>query len=179
MVGSFGRLAAAASFPLLLAGCASSSGFDTSFERPETNGARVETPGQPLECVPYARARSGIDIHGDASTWWDAAAGKYARGNAPRLGAVLVLTGYAGPHRGHLAVVIAMDSDREIRVDHANWLNDGAIYRDDPVVDVSPDNDWSEVRVWNERARAWGTRTYLVQGFIGPGSGNDLVALAD
>ncbi|HTQ12566.1 MAG TPA: CHAP domain-containing protein [Rhizomicrobium sp.] len=176
MVGSFGRLAAAAFFSLTLAGCA--GGFDSS-DLPGTGGARVVENGAPLECVPYARARSGIQIYGDASTWWDAAAGKYLRGSAPRLGAIMVLTGYAGPHRGHLAVVTAMDSDREIRVDHANWLNDGAIYRDDPVVDVSPDNDWSEVRVWNARAGAWGARTYLVQGFIGPGPERQDVALAD
>ena len=24
-----------------------------------------------LECVPYARAHSAIDIHGDAYTWWN------------------------------------------------------------------------------------------------------------
>jgi len=72
-------------------------------------------------------------------------------------------------HRGHVAVVTAVDSSREIRIDHANWLDDGAIYRDDPVIDVSPDNDWSEVRVWNTRANQLGTRTYLVRGFIGPG----------
>lgn len=179
MVGFFGRLAAAALFSLSLAGCASTSGFDFADNAPSTRGNHVETPPKPLECVPYARARSGIKIYGDASTWWDSANGKYARGGTPLLGAVLVLTGYAGPHRGHLAVVTAMDSDREIRVDHANWLNDGAIYRDDPVVDVSPDNDWSEVRVWNERAGAWGTKTYLVQGFIGPGPADQQVALND
>jgi CHAP domain-containing protein len=179
MVGFFGRFAAAALFSLSLAGCASTSGFDLADNAPDTRGTHVEAPPKPLECVPYARARSGLKIYGDASTWWDAAAGKYKRGNAPLLGSVLVLTGYAGPHRGHLAVVTAMDSDREIRVDHANWLNDGAIYRDDPVVDVSPDNDWSEVRVWNARAHAWGVRTYLVQGFIGPGDADQQVALND
>ena len=91
----------------------------------------------------------------------------------------MVFTGYAGPGRGHVAVVSRMISDREIRIDHANWLNDGAIYLDDPVVDVSPDNDWSEIRVWNPRAGSWGVRTYLVQGFIGPGpaDGSDRVAM--
>jgi hypothetical protein len=69
-----------------------------------------------------------------------------------------------------------MMSSREIRVDHANWLNDGAIFTDDPVVDVSPDNDWSQVKVFNERTGAWGARIYLVQGFIGPGRDNPLVA---
>ena len=84
-----------------------------------------------------------------------------------------MLTGYAGPGRGHVGVVSALVSDREIRLDHANWLGDGAIYIDDPVVDVSPENDWSEVRVWNPRTTAWGRKTYLVQGFIGPGGADD------
>ncbi|MBN9555739.1 MAG: CHAP domain-containing protein, partial [Alphaproteobacteria bacterium] len=67
-------------------------------------------------------------------------------------------------------VVRTQVSPREIRVDHANWLGDGAIYLDDPVADVSADNDWSQVRVWNVKTGGWGTRTYAVQGFIGPGS---------
>jgi hypothetical protein len=175
MVGSFGRLAAAAFFSLSLAGCAGTSDF-SDIAPPNTRGTHVEAANKPLECVPYARARSGIAIYGDASGWWQAADGKYARGSQPLLGSVLVLTGYAGPHRGHLAVVTAMDSAREIRVDHANWLNDGAIYRNDPVADVSPDNDWTEVRVWNPRSGAWGTKTYLVQGFIGPGGADQQVA---
>ncbi len=87
----------------------------------------------------------------------------------PESGAVLVLTDYAGPERGHLAVVRSLVSSREIRVDHANWLGDGAIYLDDPVADVSENNDWSQVRVWNIRTGGWGTRIYPVQGFIGPG----------
>jgi hypothetical protein len=186
MVGSFARLAAAACFSLALAGCATTPDMHLANSlgeryggRPETRGTRVETPDKPLECVPYARARSGVALYGDASTWWVAAAGHYLRTAEPRLGSVLVLTGYAGPHRGHLAVVAAMDSAREIRVDHANWLNDGAVYKDDPVVDVSPDNDWTEVRVWNPRANNWGTKTYLVQGFIGPGGADQQIARAD
>jgi len=135
---------------------------------PPARQADVVTPPVPISCVPYAREQSGIDIHGDAVTWWDQAAGRYARAHAPSLGAIMVLTDYAGPKHGHLAVVRAEDSPRVIRVDHANWLNDGAIYLNDPVADVSPDNDWSAVRVWNPRTGTWGARTYLVQGFIGP-----------
>ena len=63
-----------------------------------------------------------------------------------RLGAVMVLKGYAGD-AATMSPWCAMISDREIRVDHANWLNDGDVYLDDPVLDVSPDNDWSQVRV--------------------------------
>jgi hypothetical protein len=181
MVGSFIRFAAAASFSLSLAACAGGSDdYAYNYSQPVTRGAHVEQyEGPHLECVPYARERSGVDIHGDAWTWWDQTQGKYAHANEPTLGSVLVLTGYAGPHRAHLAYVSSMISAREIRIDHANWLNDGAVFTDDPVVDVSPDNDWSEVRVFNPRAGSWGTKTYIVQGFIGPGMDSQQVALSD
>ena len=135
---------------------------------PETLGTRVETPPKPLECVPYARMRSGVALFGNAGTWWAKAEGRYTKSSMPLLGSVIVLTGYAGPGRGHVGVVSELVTEREIRLDHANWLGDGAIYLHDPVADVSPDNNWSEVRVWNPRTRAWGTKTYLVEGFIGP-----------
>jgi len=83
---------------------------------------------------------------------------------------VMVMTGYAGRHRGHVAVVRRVVTPREIRIDHANWLNDGAIYVNDPVRDVSADNDWSQVKVWNIRSGSWGTKVYDVRGFIGPGA---------
>ena len=175
MVGSYIRLATAVAFCLLTAACASTpddylaDSLAGGGQARHGYGTRTETPGTPLQCVPYARSRTGIDIHGDAADWWDLAAGRYARGNQPLLGSILVLTGYAGPHRSHLAVVTSMVSSREIHIDHANWFNDGTILIDDPVIDVSPDNDWSEVRVFNPRTEAMGARTYLVQGFIGPG----------
>lgn len=126
----------------------------------------IQTPATPLGCVPYARDRSGIKLRGDAWTWWDQAAGRYARTSAPELGALLVLTGYGREPRGHLAVVRKQLSPRLIHVDHANWLNDGRIYLDNPVADVSPANDWSQVRVYNLRDGSWGLKTYAVQGFI-------------
>jgi surface antigen len=185
MVGSpVFRLATAVAFCLLTAACASSP--DDYFADDLSGGGHArrhhehivqsETPSTPLQCVVYARDRTGINIRGDAADWWDRAAGKYARGKDPILGSILVLTGYAGPHRSHLAVVTAMISDREIRIDHANWFDDGTILRNDPVIDVSPDNDWSEVRVFNPRTDALGVRTYLVQGFIGPGLDNPQMA---
>jgi hypothetical protein len=166
---------------LAIAGCASTGDREWSGNPPEspaTEGTRVETPAQPLECVPYARARSGLAIYGDAGTWWDKAEGRYTKRQAPRLGSVIVLTGYAGPGRGHVGVVSALVSSREIRLDHANWLGDGAIYIDDPVADVSPENNWSEVRVWNPRTTAWGLKTYLVEGFIGPDRAGDAERIA-
>lgn len=180
MVGSLYRLAAAALFAATLAGCASSPAVRLSDynDRP-SYGAGIQETGKPNQCVPYARLRSGVSLYGDANTWWTQAAGRYARGSEPLLGSVMVLTGYAHDGRNHLGVVSSLISEREIRIDHANWLNDGNVYTDDPVVDVSPNNDWSQVRVWNARTRAWGTKVYLVEGFIGPGpdQGSDKIAL--
>ena len=176
MVGAL-RFAAAATLLLGVAACASVP--ETVAPRaPVWTRGEIQTPSTPLQCVVFARDRSGIDIHGDAWTWWDQAQGRYARETAPELGAVLVLTGYAGEKRAHLAVVRDVVSPRLIRVDHANWLNDGRIYLDDPVADVSPENDWSEVRVYNLRDGGWGLKTYAVQGFIAPNGEADRQVLA-
>lgn len=170
MVGSFVRLAAAAAFCIGLAGCASSPDYaDLDGDSPSTADHPAVRPDNPLQCVPYARDHSGVSIYGDAYTWWDKAAGRFARSTIPSEGAVMVLFNYAGPNRGHVAVVRAILDDRTIRVDHANWLDDGAIFTDDPVRDVSPANDWSQVKVFNPRTGAWGIHIYPVQGFIGPG----------
>lgn len=132
-------------------------------------GVHVVIPSRPLECVPYARQASGIAIHGDAWTWWRQAAGRYQRAQRPRIGSVMVISrARGGPAGGHVAVVRAVISNREIVVDHANWLGRGRIYRRDPVRDVSPNNDWSTVRVWNAETSAWGSRNYPVSGFVGP-----------
>jgi len=173
----FAKLAAVALLALSLEGCA---GDVMEYGPPppmpmarEIPPAMFENDGQKLQCVPYARAHSDIKIFGDAYTWWDKAAGKYPRGALPEPGAVMVLHNYAGPSHGHVAVVRGVVDAREIRVDHANWLNDGSIYVNDPVQDVSRDNDWSVVRVFNIKTGAWGGRLYPVQGFIGSSGGGD------
>lgn len=120
------------------------------------------------ECVPYARSMSGIQIWGDAVTWWRQAAGKYQRTTRPAAGSVLVLRGYQDTTRGHVSFVKAILSERIIRVDHANWLNGGEVTLDVPVIDVSPNNDWSQIRVWNVPSMQWGARTYEAEGFILP-----------
>jgi len=121
-----------------------------------------------LQCVPYAREESGIQIYGDANTWWRQAAGRYPRSNSPAPGSVLVMRGYSDPGRGHVAVVTQVVSTRVILVDQANWLNRGEISTNVPVVDVSPNNDWSEVRVWYIPNSQWGARIYQARGFIHP-----------
>jgi len=166
------RIAVASALAGGLAACASTpDGYPLPILQSVPDEAResaVTTPETPMQCVPYARAHSGIQIYGDAYTWWNKAAGHFARVGAPSPGAVLVLANYAGPNHAHLAVVHDILSSREIRVDHANWLNDGAVYVNDPVVDVSENNDWSLVKVWNVRTETWGVKTYTVRGFILP-----------
>ncbi|MBI3438731.1 MAG: CHAP domain-containing protein [Proteobacteria bacterium] len=121
-----------------------------------------------LQCVPYAREASGIQIFGDANTWWGQAAGRYPRSNSPASGSVLVMRGYSDPGRGHVAVVTQVVSSRLILVNHANWLNHGEISTNVPIADVSPGNDWSEVRVWYIPTGQWGARVYQAHGFIHP-----------
>lgn len=128
----------------------------------------VETSRAPLQCVPFAREESGIQIYGDANTWWRQAAGRYPRSNTPAPGAVLVMRGYNDPGRGHVAVVTRVVSSRVILVDQANWLNRGEISMNVPVTDVSANNDWSEVRVWYIPGDQWGARIYRAHGFIHP-----------
>jgi hypothetical protein len=129
---------------------------------------RVADPNARLQCVPYARGASGVQIFGNANTWWAQAAGRYPRSNAPAVGSVFVMRGYRDPSRGHVAVVTRVESQRVIRVDHANWLNGGEITVDVPVIDVSQNNDWTEVRVWHVIGNHWGGRIYEAEGFIHP-----------
>lgn len=121
-----------------------------------------------LQCVPYAREQSGVELRGNASTWWAQARGMYVRAKTPDSGNVMVMRGYRNPGRGHVAVVRQVLSDRSIIVDHANWLNSGEVTLNVPIVDVSPNNDWSQVRVWHIPTQSWGVRVYNVQGFIAP-----------
>ncbi len=133
---------------------------------------RLESPshfGTPtrLTCVPYARAVSGIQLSGDAYKWWDEAAGVYPRSQVPHRGAVLVFAPHGGMSVGHLAVVTAVKGKRKILVTQSNWLPH-RIEHGQPVVDVSPRNNWTEVRVWYEPAHALGRTTYPTYGFILP-----------
>lgn len=129
---------------------------------------RIVPTNAPLQCVPFARQLSGIEIRGDAWTWWDSAAGRYARSPRPQPGAVMVLSSTSRVPLGHLAVVTRVLGPREVLVRHANWLNHGRIHLDTPVRDVSPGNDWSAVRVWYTPGRSLGARTYAVSGFVLP-----------
>lgn len=119
-----------------------------------------------IYCVEFARIRSGIAIFGDAKTWWDHAKGQYARSADPLPGAVMVFAATRKMSRGHVAVVKRIVSSREVIVDHANWRRDGNIYLNAPVIDVSANNDWSKVRVFDARGGQMGSNVYPIKGFV-------------
>ena len=113
------------------------SGFDAGNAAPGTGQTAPF-----LQCVPYARQVTGIQLFGDAHTWWDQA-----------------------------AVSRVIDS-RTVLLRHANWspINGrrGQIENGVRAIDVSPDNDWSEVRVWFAPLQALGTTRWPINGFIYP-----------
>ncbi|NOT42415.1 MAG: CHAP domain-containing protein [Alphaproteobacteria bacterium] len=135
---------------------------------PLLDGVRPRIVDADLQCVPFARDASGIDIRGNANRWWKLAAGKYSRARRPQEGAVFVMRGYRTARRGHVAVVKQILDPRTIVVDHANWGNDGRIYLSAPIRDESAKNDWSKVRVWYTPTNQWGSRLYRAKGFILP-----------
>ena len=120
-----------------------------------------------VECVPYARQASGVQLYGDAADWWDEAAGRYARSARPQAGAVLVFERSARLPHGHVSVVTSVTAPRAVLVTQANWVHH-SIGAAEPVVDVSPGNDWTAVRVWWAPAHALGVTVYPAYGFVGP-----------
>lgn len=154
---------------LLLGGCAGSPPTVGARPAPAATAIAPLPSSPPLECVPYARLVSGIEIYGDAWTWWGSAHGRYARGSRPRPYSVLVLSRTERLRRGHVAVVTGIVGPREIRVSHANWGWDRRtrhrVQEDMPVIDVSPDNSWQAVRFWNAEDGVFG-RVYPAYGFI-------------
>jgi hypothetical protein len=171
---------------VLAQGCAGPGGFDyrgvsvaaplaESFRawRPDgprtTLSRRLGAPDPSAECVPFARAISGIDITGDAWTWWAQAEGRFRRSRTPEPGAVMVFRRSEEMPFGHVAVVTAVLGPRAVLVSHRNWaggLEKGRIDLDRPVQDVSPRNDWSAVRVWHEATGRLGPGAHALAGFV-------------
>ena len=122
------------------------------------------------QCVPFARLVSGIQIFGDAWTWWSQASGKYETGFVPKAGAVLCFRPSGRMRLGHVAVVSEVLTDRVIQISHANWSmidgDRGHVERNVTVVDVSANGDWSQVKVWNDPSHNLGTTVYPTYGFI-------------
>lgn len=109
---------------LVLAACAVAAIFNTSARAQEVSDGRI---GSGLECVPFARQISGIQVFGNASTWWRGAAGRYAEGATPKIGAVLVFRPTTSIKLGHVAVVSRIVSPRILMITHANWSRIGGL----------------------------------------------------
>jgi len=122
------------------------------------------------QCVPFAREVSGIQLYGDALSWWDQAEGRYARGRSPQVGAVMSFRPYHAMTLGHVAMVSKIIDDHTVLLRHANWSpidgRRGNVEMDVRAVDVSPNNDWSAVRVWYAPIGDLGTTHWPVNGFI-------------
>lgn len=123
-----------------------------------------------ISCVPYARMVSGIQVTGNGYQWWGNAAGLYERGQRPEPGSVLAFRSSGGMRLGHVAVVQRIVNSREIEIEHANWegpgIRKGTVMRNVSVIDVSPRNDWTAVRVQIGRSDESFGRVYPTYGFI-------------
>jgi len=115
-------------------------------------------------CVAYARDVTGVRLDGDAAAWWPHAEGRYERGHKPEVGAILVFKASGRMHVGHVAVVSKIVGPREVLVDQANWVR-GRVTKAMSVVDASPLNDWTSVKVQYAGTHGRDNPTY---GFIYP-----------
>jgi len=140
-------------------------------------GGRTRVRVVGISCVPYARSATGITVAGNAWQWWDHAAGTYERGSVLEPGGVLAFRANGRMRLGHVAVVTRVVNDREIEIDHSNWMGRGVAHNV-PVVDVSENNDWSAVRVGLGRSDEFGS-IYPTYGFIydRPDNGTMLTAI--
>jgi surface antigen len=134
-------------------------------------GAQAAEKQSPYwQCVTFARSITGMNIFGDAWTWWEGATGKYDKGQAPKAGAVLVFRPQGKMRLGHVAVVSQVITDRVIQITHANWSpiggRRGQVEKDVTVVDVSDKGDWTKVKVWYGPIADVGTTVYPTYGFI-------------
>jgi hypothetical protein len=139
---------------LALAGCSGNASLV------DTRSGRIA-----LDCAPFARALSGIELRGDADAWWDEAEGRYRRDSIPAVGSVLVFRRSDRLPSGHVGVVSRVVSSREIELTQANWVH-RQVSMDQPAIDISPGNDWTLVRVFWPPAGQMGATAYPTYGFI-------------
>lgn len=133
-------------------------------------GLIAGTPAQAqsgfLQCAPFARQISGIQLFGRAASWWHEAMGRYTRGSLPQVGAILSFAASRAMPAGHVAMVSRILNAREILLTHANWSYRGGVERNVRAVDVSPAGDWSQVKVWYGPIGDLGQRPNHANGFI-------------
>jgi hypothetical protein len=126
-------------------------------------------PSGAANCALYARAETGVALFGSAGGWWDQADGRYQRGHAPEVGAILVFKRTSRIPSGHVAVVARVVGPNEILVDQANWYR-GRVNRGMSVIDTSPGHDWTSVAVVDLGSGKPGS-DYPTYGFIYPATG--------
>lgn len=172
LVRSFLALGAICAAPAAMsaeASANSAAGFEKQLSENDRSKSTKELPPY-LQCVPFARELSGIQIYGDAHRWWDQAEGRYQRGNRPQVGAVMAFQPYRNMTLGHVAAVSQVIDSRTVLISHSNWSpidgRRGQVERNVRAVDVSPNNDWTMVRVWYHPLQAIGTTVWPVNGFI-------------
>jgi len=120
--------------------------------------------GARVWCVPFARNLSGVEIRGNARTWWgQAKAEAFDVSRTPSVGAVMAFRATSSMPLGHVAVVSELINERMLRVDHANWHRN-QVSLGMTVVDVSDNNDWTRVRL-ESNPGAFGS-VYPINGFI-------------
>jgi surface antigen len=142
----------------------------TSAHKAAKSDASSDSASPYWQCVTFARQITGMQIFGDAWTWWEKATGKYEEGQTPKPGAVLVFQSQGKMRLGHVAVVSQIITDRYIQVTHANWSpvegHRGRVEENVNVMDVSDRGDWSKVKVWYGPLNDLGTTVYTTYGFI-------------
>ena len=140
--------------------------------------AAAHAPQRRIQCVQYVVANSAFRVRGNARDWWRNSAGIHARGSVPEPGSVLSFRSIRSMPLGHVALVNRVVSDREIIIDHANWTR-GAITRGASVIDVSPRNDWTAVRLTQKAGSKVYGAIYPTDGFIHPRAHDDVVNVAE
>ncbi len=118
------------------------------------------------QCVPYARSRSGIQLSGNAYTWWAQAKSK---GSIPHPGSVLSMPQQGSgaiKDYGHVAYVVKIVNQSEIIVDHANWDGNETRHLGVRVRDVS--GNWKSVNIESAPGAGFGATAYTVNGFVYP-----------
>jgi surface antigen len=125
--------------------------------------------GNVIQCVTFVQAASQVHLRGNARDWWYNARGVYARGGTPEVGSVMNFRPIRRMYYGHVALVKRVIDERTVVVDQSHWAQNG-ISRNTRVIDVSPNNDWSSVRVATDQGGDRFGSIYPLYGFIYPRS---------
>ena len=142
-----------------------------------TSARHHRSSGHVIQCVAYAKSASDVVLSGNARDWWHNAAGVYERGLEPKSGSVLNFRATRRMPMGHVAVVRNVVDSRTIVIDQSHWAQAG-ISHNVSVIDVSPNNDWSAVRVaLGSNSSNYGS-IYPTYGFIYPRGASNKAAPA-